>query len=172
MMDKGYHLQFKDGKCKILNGLGIEIAFETQTKGNIFHLNFGEKICLISQIDESWIWNKRICHVNFDCIIKISSSKAIRDLPRIVKPFDLVCRECQLGKQIGTFKSIQDKYNEILDLVHTDLCGPTRTRGFQGDICFMLLIDDYSRMMWVTFFRERSKTFEKFKILRLWLRLR
>lgn len=57
-------------------------------------------------------------------------------------------------------------YNGLLDLVHTDLCGPTRVRSMQGDKYFMLLIDDYSRMMWVTFLREKSKALKKFKIFK------
>lgn len=49
MVDKGYDLQFKDGKCKILNASGIEIASGTKTEGNIFHLNASEKNRLISR---------------------------------------------------------------------------------------------------------------------------
>lgn len=32
----------------------------------------------------------------------------------------------------------------------TNLCGPTRTSVLNGERYFMLLIDDYSRMTWVT----------------------
>lgn len=28
----------------------------------------------------------------------------------------------------------------------------------------MLIIDDYSRIKWVTFFREKSEAFERFKV--------
>jgi len=36
----------------------------------------------------------------------------------------------------------------------------------QGDRYFMLLIDDHSRMMWVTFLKEKSEVLEKFKIFK------
>lgn len=161
-------MQFKDGKCKIINRFGLEIASGTQTKGNIFHLNSGEKVCLIAQIDESWLWHKRMCHVNFDCIVKISSTQAARDLPKIIKPHNPICRECQMGKKVRTsFRSIHDRSNEILDLIHTNLCGPTRTKSFQGDRYFMLLIDDYFRMMWVAFLKEKTKALKKFKIFKV-----
>ncbi|GLJ40699.1 hypothetical protein SUGI_0840630 [Cryptomeria japonica] len=167
LVGKGFQLQFKDRKCKIINKTGLEIVTGIQTRGNIFHLNTGNKTCLISHIDESWLWNKRLCHVNFDCIVKMSSTKAVRDIPNIMKAHNLVCKKCQLGKQVRTsFKSIHDKSNDVLDLIHTDLCGPARTRSFQGDRYFMLIIDDYSRMMWVTFLEEKSEAFEKFKIFR------
>lgn len=128
-------------------------------------MNSGDKTCLIAETDESWLWHKRSCHVNFDCIVKISSTKAARDIPKIVKPYNLVCKECQMGKQVKTsFRSIQDKSNDVLDLIHTDLCGHGRVKIFQRDRYFMLIIDNYSRMMWVTFLREKSYAFEKFKI--------
>lgn len=94
MVDKGYDLQFKNGKCRIFSGPGIEIASGTKTKGNIFHLNAGGKSCLIAQIDESWLWHRKMCHLNFDCMVKISSTQAVRDLPMLVKPTNLVCKEC------------------------------------------------------------------------------
>lgn len=108
-----------------------------------------------------------MCHVNFDCIVKISSTRAVKDIPKIMKPHNPVCKECQLRKQVRTsFKSIPNKSNDVLDLIHTKLCGPTRTRSFQGDRYFMLIIDDYSRMMWVTFLRKKFEAFEKFKIFK------
>lgn len=94
MVDKGYDLQFKNGKFKILNASGIEIALGTKTKCNIFHLKAGEKSCLIAQIVESWLWHRRMCHVNFDCMIRISSTQAVRDLPKIMKLANPVCKEC------------------------------------------------------------------------------
>ena len=53
-----------------------------------------------------------------------------------------------------------------LDIVHIDLRGPTKTRGFYGERYFMILVDDFSRMMWVAFLKEKSETFDKFKIFK------
>lgn len=53
-----------------------------------------------------------------------------------------------------------------LELVHIDLCGLTRTRALNGEKYFMLLVDDLSRMTWITFFQDRSQSFERFKIYR------
>ena len=53
-----------------------------------------------------------------------------------------------------------------LEIIHTDLCGPTRTKILQGDRYFMFLIDDYTRMTWVAFLKEKSEAFEKFKIFK------
>ena len=53
-----------------------------------------------------------------------------------------------------------------LEIIHTDLCGSTRTKTWQGDHYFMFLIDDYTRMISVAFLKEKSEAFEKFKIFK------
>ena len=34
----------------------------------------------------------------------------------------------------------------LLEIVHTDIVGPTTTKGLKGEKYFMLLFDDYKRM--------------------------
>ena len=46
--------------------------------------------------------------------------------------------------------SISIPYNALI-VYHTDLCGPTRNKIFQGEYYFMLLVNDYTVMTWVTF---------------------
>jgi hypothetical protein len=50
--------------------------------------------------------------------------------------------------------------------VHTNLVGPTTTKGLKGERYFMLLVDDYTRMTVVCFLKNKSETFENFKIYR------
>jgi transposase InsO family protein len=50
-----------------------------------------------------------------------------------------------------------------LELVHIDLCGPTRTKSLQGESYFMLLINDFTRMSWICFLKEKSEALNKFK---------
>jgi hypothetical protein len=44
-----------------------------------------------------------------------------------------------------------------------DLCGPSRQEGTRKENYFMLIIDDYSRITWVAFLKEKAEAFEKFK---------
>ena len=88
-------------------------------------------------------------------------------MPKIVKPQNLVCKHCQHGKQTkSNFKSKEHATSHPLEIVHTNLRGPTRTKILQGEYYFMLFIDDYTRMTWVTFLKEKSESFDKFKIFK------
>jgi transposase InsO family protein len=47
-----------------------------------------------------------------------------------------------------------------------DLCGPSRKEGTIKENYFMLIIDDYSRLTWVSLLKEKSEAFEKFKVFK------
>ena len=47
--------------------------------------------------------------------------------------------------------------------MHTDLVGPTTTKGLKGERYFMLLVDDYTRMTVVCFLKNKLEDFENFK---------
>ena len=53
-----------------------------------------------------------------------------------------------------------------MEIVHTNLSGPTKTRGFYGERYFMIFVDDFTRMMWVVFLKENFEAFEKFKLFK------
>ena len=89
----------------------------------------------------------------------------VKELTKISKPYDSVCKPCQMGKLTHTqFKS--KKFTSIdkpLQLVHMDLCGPSRKEGTRRQKYFMLVKDDYSRLTWVSFLKEKYEALEKFK---------
>ncbi|KAL0434235.1 UNVERIFIED_CONTAM: hypothetical protein Slati_2757800 [Sesamum latifolium] len=57
--------------------------------------------------------------------------------------------------------------NSLLDLVHTDVCGPLNTPARGGFSYFITFIDDHSRYGYVYMMRYKSEAFEKFKEYRL-----
>ena len=62
-----------------------------------------------------------------------------------------------------SFKRKNYHSEEVLELVHTDLCGPIGTESYSGDKYFILFVNDYSRMMTVMYLKEKSQAFQKFK---------
>ena len=83
-------------------------------------------------------------------------------------PSNTICKSCQLGKQTRTSFKAKDKLStrRPLQLVHMDLCGPARTKTPSEESYFMLIIDDFSRMTWVSFLKNKSEALDKFKIFK------
>ena len=65
-----------------------------------------------------------------------------------------------------SFKTNEYTTSKPLELVHTYLYGPTRTKSLEGETYFKLLIVDYTRMIWVDFIRNKFEEFEKFKVFK------
>ena len=63
----------------------------------------------------------------------------------------------------SSFKSKTYTSKEVLELVHTDLCGLIEVQSYKGDKCIILIVDDYSRMMTVMFLKQKSDAFQMFK---------
>ena len=128
-----------NGKAKLLDGKGNLVRFGKQIKGNLFYLYLSESSCFIAQVEEIWLWHKRLCHVNSDNLVKIRKHKRLRGIPSLKKPDMGLCKNCQTGKMGKTsFKSKNYHSEEVLELVHTDLCGPIGIESYSGDKFFNL----------------------------------
>ena len=76
-MEKGYQLQFGNDTCIIKNKEGKLLGTGTKARGNVFQLNSTKITCLVAKIDNSWLWHKIFCHINFDNIVKASNTLVV-----------------------------------------------------------------------------------------------
>ncbi|MGM4901615.1 integrase catalytic domain-containing protein, partial [Escherichia coli] len=51
----------------------------------------------------------------------------------------------------------------VLDIVHTNLCGPMRTKGLKGERYFILFVDDYSRRTCIMHLKYKLEVLNCFK---------
>ena len=102
-----------------------------------------------------------LAHLSIDNIVKITQTEVVRGMPKVSKPVNKLCGSCQHGKQVRTnFKvKVYQSTSHPLELVHIDLCGLARTITIQGELYFMLFIDYFSKLTWVTFLKNNYKAF-------------
>ena len=75
-----------------------------------------------------------------------------------------LCKNCQIGKMRKTsFKRKNYHSKEVLELVHTYLCGPIGIESYSGDKYISLFVNNYSRMMTIMYLKHQSEAFQKFK---------
>ena len=95
LLNIGFKVEFMHGKARLLDDKGKLIGSGIHTKGNLFYLELGEFSGFIAQVEESWLWHKRrLCHVNFDNLVKIRKFKKVRGIPNIKKPEVGLCKNC------------------------------------------------------------------------------
>ncbi|GJV83230.1 retrovirus-related pol polyprotein from transposon TNT 1-94 [Tanacetum coccineum] len=109
---------------------------------------------------KSWLWHRRLNHLNFGTINDLARKDLVRGLPRLKFEKDHLCSACQLGKsKKHTHKPKTENTNlEVLNTLHMDLCGPMRVQTINGKKYILVIVDDYSRFTWVKFLRSKDET--------------
>ena len=126
---------------------------------NILQINSHEtnhKRKEISPVNQTHLWHLRLGHINLERIRRMVTGGIISLLDVTAL---LVCEPCLEGKM--TMRPFKAK--EVLDLVHTDLCGPMSTSARGGYEYFITFINDYSRYGYIYLMRHKSEAFEKFE---------
>jgi hypothetical protein len=77
------------------------------------------------------------------------------------------CIDCIQDKYIKQIKKNAKRSAWILEIIHTDICGPFPIAYVDGYDSFIIFMDDYSRYGYIYPIKERSEALDKFKILRL-----
>ncbi len=72
MCDQGHKVTFDSQKCKIRKeGSRKLVATTARTSSNIYVLRkIGNEKCFPGKEDESWLWHRRMGHMNFDNLFK------------------------------------------------------------------------------------------------------
>ena len=61
-------------------------------------------------------------------------------------------------KRLGAYRAMK-----VLELIHTDICGPFPTASWSGQQYFISFIDDYSRYAYLFLIHEKSESLDVFK---------
>ena len=77
-----------------------------------------------------------------------------------------VCVECIKKKQTKHKKLGANRSSGVLELIHTDICGPFPTASWNGQQYFISFIDDYSRNGYLYLIHEKLESLDMFKIFR------
>ncbi|GJT33597.1 zinc finger, CCHC-type containing protein [Tanacetum coccineum] len=129
------------------------------------NLRIGTPVCLLANLkDDTWLWHARLGHLNFESLRSMAQRDLVHGIPAIEHTTQ-VCDVCLIGKHSrAPFpKKAKARSTLPLDLVYGDLCGPITPPTPSGKKYIFLLVDDYSRYMWVYFLSTKDQAFDTFK---------
>jgi hypothetical protein len=115
------------------------------------HHNVGTKRNLINE-SSSYLWHRRLGHIS-----KERMERLIKDgiLPNLDFTDLDVCVDCIKGKQTKHIKKGATRSGELLEIVHTDICGPFDSLSFGKEKYFITFIDDFSRYCYIYLLHEK-----------------
>lgn len=114
----------------------------------------------IDNFNSGVLWHKRLGHISKNRVERLVSDGILDSIDFT----DLnVCVACIKGKQTKDKKLGAYRATDVLELIHTDICGPFPTPSWNGQQYFISFIDDYSRYAYLYLIHEKSQSIDVFK---------
>lgn len=152
-MEKGFDVNFSGGNAEIIHTQS-NIRIKGSQQGNLYCVNFNKSRtggptasakCLATQDDD--VWHRRLAHLN---------RRSLRDMG--LPASEKICSSCVSGKMTRLpFKPRQHRSTRVGQLLHTDLAGPVKTPGMQGERYWQVILDDYSHFCVVYVLKNKSE---------------
>ncbi|WVZ71299.1 hypothetical protein U9M48_019899 [Paspalum notatum var. saurae] len=166
LLEEGYEVCFKKGCSRVLDAQESFVC-PVLPFGNVFCVDFlsspGPSRCLVADpSSDLWKWHRKLGHLSFDLLAKLSSLDLIRELPKLKSECDLVCHPCRHRKMVAASHT---HVNHVMtarlrELLHMDTVGPSRVRFVGGKWYVFVIVDDFSRWSWVHFMGSKDEAFE------------
>ena len=123
---KGMRVAFIDGQVIMWpKGKTIDEAVVIgEQEGGLYKLKGHPEQALIDDsVEPNELWHRRLAHVHYRALP--IASKAVEGLPEIQAKHDRFCKGCVKGKNTKkTFPSSESKEKRIMEIIHSDVCGP------------------------------------------------
>lgn len=159
-----YCVKFSNDECTIFHQTSQKTALKLSRTG------IGFKFEAVSPPDSSqvylatgkkhscFLWHNRLGNCGKKVLNEIKSDKPVRGDPTSVNTIGEIseCHACDLRKMSNfSFRSTSHQTKPILELVHTDLCGPMKVDSVGKEIYFGIFGDDFSRITFVYFLKNK-----------------
>ncbi|GJR75155.1 retrovirus-related pol polyprotein from transposon TNT 1-94 [Tanacetum coccineum] len=164
--DSNLEVAFCQHTCFIRNLEGVDLL--TGSRGNnLYTLSLEDimvspPICLLSKDSKtkSWLWHRRLSHLNFGAINHLARHGLVRGLPKLKFKKDHLFSTCAMGKSKKKphKPKSKDTNQEKFYLLHMDLCGPMRVASVNRKKYILFIVGDYSRFTWVKCLRTDNGT--------------
>ena len=162
----GVKVVMEDGACRVTRD-GKE-AIIARNHGGIFRIAAATAHTKPTAADASVMNLHRRCgHVNFRTIGLMSKMGILPQVEIDEATTGTQCETCLKGKMTRTAipTKATEKVTQLGDIIHSDLCGPMRTRSLQGNSYMVTYMDDASGWIHAGFIREKSQQLREFKAL-------
>ncbi|CAN0875011.1 Retrovirus-related Pol polyprotein from transposon TNT 1-94 [Linum grandiflorum] len=162
---EGYSILIGNNCCSI-NKNGVFYA-NAVLMNDLYYLDLSRSVYNINtkkqktNSQSTYLWHCRLGHISLQRmkqlrLVGVSTSFSCES-------FD-TCEACLMGKMTRSpFPGQGQRANDLLDLIHTDVCGPMSSMARGGFRYFITFTDDLSRYGYIYLMKHKSESFEKFK---------
>ncbi|GJT35396.1 integrase, catalytic region, zinc finger, CCHC-type containing protein [Tanacetum coccineum] len=163
--DVDLEVAFRSKTCYVRNLEGDDLLTGGR-ESNLYTISLSNMaasspVCIMSKatFTKSWLWHRRLSHLNFNTINDLTRLDLVDGLPKFKYGKDHLCYACEKGKRKKAshpLKLVSSDHSK-LELLHMDLCGPMRVASINRKKLILVIVDDYSRYTWVYFLHSKVK---------------
>ncbi|KAH9669164.1 Integrase catalytic domain-containing protein [Citrus sinensis] len=158
---KGYKVNIEGGTMKFTHG--TMVILQGVRRYNLYYLKGGttdEANVAEAHSDTTKLWHVRLGYAGEKSLQTLMRHKLLKGTKTYKLNF---CEYCVVGKKIRVkFGTANHDTREILEYVHSDVWGPTKTASIGGSHYFVIFVDDFSRCVWVYTMRVKDEVLEIF----------
>jgi hypothetical protein len=132
-------------------------------EGNMYRLlEQKEEVLIHDEVNPNELWHRRYTHINYQSLPFLK--RMVEGIPELKSTHEGICKGCALGKNIKKpFPGSNNRSKEILDLIHSDVCGLMPVRSLGGSLYYVIFINDHSRKTWLYLLKTKDKVFSEFQ---------
>lgn len=160
--DQGYGVYFGGGQWRVVKG-SMVIA-KGKKRGSLYMVEVpaGSANAVSKVSSPSKLWHQRLGHMSEKGMKMLVARGKLPELKKVESEF---CEPCVLGKKkkVSFAKTGKAPKSRKLELIHTDVYGPTTVASVGGNHYYVTFIDDSTRKVWVKFLMRKSDVFNTFK---------
>ena len=182
----GLSVTFADDQCIVRNIAGGTAGVAHRIGNNLYQLTVRPPsptivANVVTGTDRAlyYLWHQRLGHVHSRALVQLFNDGMVDDpdIPNIAKTLKSYvtnhqpsCEDCVYGKQHRAPIPQKAKHRATapLQLIHMDLCGPISVPSFGGALYLYLIIDDYSRYIWMKTLKSKDEALKYFKEYVAW----
>nr|GEU86809.1 hypothetical protein [Tanacetum cinerariifolium] len=151
--------------CFVRNEDGVDLI-TVDRSSNLYTIALNEVTsnssnCLLAKASssQSWLWHQHLSHLNFATINNLVKNNLVQGLPKMKFKKDNLCSVCEQGKIHRKHHKSKMAFalNKPLYLLHMDLCGLMRNPSINEKRYVLVVVDDYSRYIWVFFIHSKDE---------------
>lgn len=159
-------VNFENAQVKLKDETGCLIAIGERV--NLYEISFELPIieCLNVESTESKFmnWHKRFAHIGFSGLKEIINKNMVKGIEKDIQFQEVeFCEPCISGKMTRLPFGNRTKSKRLLEIIHSDVCGPITPETSEGQKYFVTFIDDYSNFCAVYLLKGKNEVLDKFR---------
>ena len=122
--------------------------------------NIEAKRCKVNNDSATYLWHCSLGHIGVKRMKKLHADGLLESLD--YESVD-ACEPCLISKMTKTpFSGTMERATDLLEIIHTDVCGPRNIEARSRYHYFLTFTDDLSRYGYTYLMKQKSETFAKF----------